>query len=221
MSLLAGYVRVSTEQQVEDRSHIKQRQKIEDWANENFDDYELTIYEDNGISGRADEREEYDQLIEDSEQYDAVIVRELSRFGRDLRKVLSDIEELEENDCDFISIKDEDLDTSTAQGQLLFNIIASFNQYWADIASERSQEMIQRRREEGKPIGRPSKLSDAQKAEVREMHREEEYSYSTLVEIVKQKYDIEVSRSTIYKYCDEGESEEGTAMKGVIEGNQQ
>jgi DNA invertase Pin-like site-specific DNA recombinase len=143
--------------------------------------------------------------MDNCQKYDKVVVRELSRFGRDLQSLLQDIEKLEDAECDFISVRDEQIDTSTAQGQLLFNIIASFNQFWSDLAQERTEEMIQRRREEGKPIGRPKKLSDEQIEHLKEIRKEHDYSYQTLTAIAEQKWGVEVTRQTMSRYMKETE----------------
>ena len=199
---VAGYIRVSTEQQKEEGSHENQREQLEEWADRN--DHDIEMFEDIAISGQAEERDDYDELMERAEEFDAIVVRELSRFGRNLRRLLNDIHDLKERGVDFISLKDN-IDTTTAQGKLLMQVIGAFNEFWANVARERANEMVQRRREEGKPIGRPKKLDDEQVAQVREWN-ESGLSYTTIAALVDQMYQIDVSRQTIYRYC----SEEGT-----------
>lgn len=196
---VVGYIRVSTEQQKEDDSHIRQRETVENWAEENVEgDYEIEFVEDLAISGQSDEREGYETMMDNLEEIDMIVVRELSRFGRSLKKILKDIEAMDEQGVDFVSIKDKEIDTSTAQGKLLFHIIAAFNQFWSDLAKERSEEMIQRRKEEGKPIGRPRKLSDKQIKELHSMRQAEGYSYATLKAIAESKNWVDsISRDTI------------------------
>jgi len=196
---VAGYIRVSTEQQKDEGSHENQRDKLREWAESN--EHEIEFFGDKAISGQADEREDYDELMDRAEEFDAIVVRELSRFGRSLRQVLNDIHHLNERDVDFISISDQ-FDTSTAQGKLLMHMIGAFNQFWADLARERANEMIQRRREQGKPIGRPRKLDAEQIEQVREWDKSG-LSYTTIAALVEQMYGIDVSRQTIYRYCAE------------------
>jgi DNA invertase Pin-like site-specific DNA recombinase len=194
---VAGYIRVSTEQQKEEGSHENQRERLADWADR--EGHEITFYEDIAISGQADERESYELLLEDAEQFDAIVVRELSRFGRNLQRMLNDIRDLKERGVDFISLKDN-IDMTTAQGKLMMQIIGAFNEFWANIARERANEMVQRRREEGKPIGRPKKLSDEQIEEVRDWN-EKGLNYSSIATLIEDAYGVEVSRQTIYRYC--------------------
>jgi DNA invertase Pin-like site-specific DNA recombinase len=194
---LAGYIRVSTEKQKEDGSHEKQRERLEAWADTH--DHHITMYEDIAISGQAAERDAYDRLLDDAQQYDAIIVRELSRFGRSLQQVLNDIDDLHECGVDFISLK-ENIDLTTAQGQLFLNIIGAFNQFWADLARERANEMVQRRREEGKPIGRPKKLTADELEQVYDW-RSKGLSYGEIATLAGEMFGIDVTRQTIYRYC--------------------
>jgi len=194
---VAGYVRVSTEEQKREGSHENQREHLEAWADRNG--HEILVFEDIAISGQADERPEYGELMNRAAEFDAVAVRELSRFGRSLQQVLNDIERLDDHDTDFISVS-ESFDTSSAMGTAMMQMIGVFNEFWANLARERAQENIERRREKGEPIGRPTKLNEEQKAEVREWN-EKGLGYAAIATLIEDAYGIEVSRSTIYRYC--------------------
>lgn len=202
MKRIGAYIRVSTEKQAQEGSHERQKETVEKWVAENVEEhFDIIFYQDIAESGQNLSREAHEQMMEESQDLDMVLVRELSRFGRNMRKMLNDIETLEDNNCDFISIKDEQINTSTAQGKLLFHIIGAFNQFWADIARERSEEMIQRRREEGKTIGRERKLSEEQISELWGLREEKDLSYSTLARIAESKNWCEtISKATIYQY---------------------
>jgi len=198
---VAGYVRVSTEQQKEDGSHERQREQLREWAGR--ESYELTLFEDIAISGQSDDRPEYDEMIERATagEFDGVAVRELSRFGRSLQQVLRDINTLDEHDVEFISIT-ESFDTSSAMGEAMLGMIGVFNQFWADLARERAKREVERRREAGEPLGRPKKLSEEQREQVREWN-EMGLGYSSIVPLVEDAYGVKVDRSTIYRYCTE------------------
>lgn len=201
---VAGYIRVSTEQQKADGSHENQRDELERWADRN--DHTITFFEDIAISGQSDEREAYAELMDRAEEFDAVVVRELSRFGRSLQKVLNDVDELADRDVDFISLK-ENIDLSTAQGKLFLNMIGAFNQFWADLARERANEMVQRRREEGKPLGRPRKVDDETLEQIYEW-RDMGLSYSAIAALVQDMTGESINQSTIYRYCKQNEAGE-------------
>jgi len=194
---VAGYIRVSTEQQREEGSHENQRARLETWAERH--DHELTIYEDIAISGQADDRPEYEAMMDSLDAYDAVAVRELSRFGRSLQRVLRDIERLQDEDVEFISVT-EDFATDSAMGKAMLQMIGVFNEFWANLARERANEMVERRRENGEPIGRPRKVDDDTMSQIREW-RESGLSYSAIATLVEDIIGEPIDQSTIYRYC--------------------
>jgi DNA invertase Pin-like site-specific DNA recombinase len=198
---VAGYVRVSTEQQKEDNSHERQADRLRGWAERNG--AEIEIFQDTAISGKDPNRESYQKLMGDPSEdelgivteYDALVVREMSRFGRSLQQV-----RLDEHDTDFISLK-EDIDMSSAQGKLMMHIIAAFNQFWSDWSRERALEYAERAREDDDlQLGRPTKLGPEQIEQVREWH-DMGLGYASIVPLVEDAYGVEVSDTTIYRYC--------------------
>lgn len=195
---VAGYVRVSTEQQQAEGSHENQRDRLEDWADR--EGHSIEIFEDIAISGQSDEREAHQDLMQRLDEFDAVVVRELSRWGRSLQKTLNDIDELDRHDVGFISLTEKNIDTTTPDGRLLLNIKGSLDQYWSDVAQERAREVVQRRKEQGKPVGRPKKLTDKQIEQVREWH-EMGLGYTSIVPLVEDAYGVDVTKSTVYRYC--------------------
>jgi site-specific DNA recombinase len=199
---VAGYIRVSTEQQKEEGSHHTQREKLQKWADRKGHDIE--IFEDIAVSGQAEDRPEYDEMMSRLDEFDMVAVRELSRFGRSLQKVLQDIEQLDEHEVEFNSIT-EDFSTNSAMGTAMLQMIGVFNEFWANLARERANEMVQRRREEGEPIGRPKKLQGEEMEQVHEW-REMGLSYSNIASLVEDAYGKSVDQSTIYRYCNESEN---------------
>ncbi|MDA1228672.1 MAG: recombinase family protein [Chloroflexi bacterium] len=79
----AAYLRVSTEEQVRSGySLTEQRQSIESWCQDN--DYELTFFEDPGISGRKVNRPAFNAMLQavTENQFDIVVVWKLDRLSR-------------------------------------------------------------------------------------------------------------------------------------------
>ena len=200
---VAGYVRVSTEQQKDDDSHVRQREQLEAWADRN--DHDLEIYEDIAISGQSDDRPEYQAMMDRAAEYDMVAVRELSRFGRSLQTVLRDIETLKAQDVEFVSIS-EDFGTDSAMGKAMMQMIGVFNEFWANLARERANEMVQRRREQGKHIGRPRKVDDDTVEQIREWN-DAGVSYAAIATLVEDIIGEPIDKSTIYRYCNEEKAE--------------
>jgi site-specific DNA recombinase len=198
---VAGYIRVSTKQQKQEGSHERQRDRLEDWADRN--DHDLDIYQDIAISGQSDDRPAYEEMMAAVKAggYGAVAVRELSRFGRSLQQVLGDIETLDEHDVEFISIS-ESFDTSSAMGTAMLQMIGVFNEFWANLARERAKEMVERRKAEGKPVGRPRKVDDDTLEQIREWD-DAGLSYSDIATLVEDIIGEPIDSSTIYRYCNQ------------------
>ena len=196
---IAGYVRVSTEQQKEEGSHERQRRRLKEWANRN--DHDLELFEDIAISGQSTNRPSYDSMMTRVEtgEFDAVAVRELSRFGRSLQQVLRDIERLDSYDVEFVSIS-EGFDTESAMGKAMLQMIGVFNEFWANLARERAKEMVERRKAQGKHVGRPRKVDDETLNQIREWN-EQGLSYSAIATLVEDIIGEPIDQSTIYRYC--------------------
>lgn len=202
----AAYIRVSTKQQKEENSHERQRERMADWAEDQGID-EVEFYEDIAISGQSDERDSYDDLMDEYELYDYILVRELSRFGRDPVKVLNDVEKIAEtDDVEFVSVTEPMLDTTSAHGKLMVRLIASINGFHADLRREQAQRMVERRKEKGLPVGRPKKLDEEELEEVYKWRRKG-LSYNNIATLIEDIYGKSVDSSTIYRYCKEQEVE--------------
>lgn len=230
MAQIAAYIRVSTEQQRDDGSHISQRERIAQWAAQHgydagqWDSYhtdkdewdsidgkttgEIRWFEDIAISGQSDDRDGYDHLMDSYSEFEAVVVRELSRFGRAPLTVLQDIEEIVGSDTQFTSIT-EDFDTSSAMGKAFVRIVAVINGMYADLRREQAIRAAERRKEQDLPVGRPKKLDDALIQEALDL-RKKEVSYSAIARIMEDKPDgpEEISRESIRRYCKEAKSDD-------------
>jgi len=209
MSDIAAYIRVSTQQQKDEGAHENQRESIRSWVEQSgYDpDEDIDWYQDIAISGQADNREQYSKLMDRYDDYEIVVVRELSRFGRDPLTVLQDVEEIIDSSTDFVSIT-EDFDTSTAMGKAFVRIVAVINGMYADLRREQAIRAAERRREEGKPLGRPKKLDDQELAEVFDL-REKGVSYTDIARIIETRPGgpDSISRETIRRYCKELDAE--------------
>jgi len=138
-----GYARVSTEEQVKSGSLNQQIDKIEDYCKRN--DHQLTkLFTDAGVSA-IKERPKFEKMMEKinssgdgNKDVDGIVVTKLDRFGRSVKDLVINMETLQEEDIDFISIGDS-LDTSTPNGKLLFHILSAFAEFEREIIRERMQ----------------------------------------------------------------------------------
>ncbi len=151
---IAVYARVSTinKGQDVDMQLIDMRKSIEMKGWSLFKEYV-----DRGVSGSKSSRPQLDKLMRDASEkkFDAVLVWKLDRFGRSVRHLVNAIAELESFGVAFISLKDS-IDLTTAQGRLMFQIIAAMAEFERALICERVKSGMANARSKGKQIGRPS-----------------------------------------------------------------
>ncbi len=138
--VVVGYIRVSTDRQVEDGISLDaQRGKIEAWA-KLHDETEVLIYEDAGISGASmDQRPGLqDALREVCRCKGALIVYSLSRLARSTRDTLSISDRLAKSGAELVSLS-ERIDTTSASGKMVFRMMAVLAEFERDQVSERTR----------------------------------------------------------------------------------
>lgn len=158
---LFSYCRVSTKQQLEDKTIEIQENIINRFVEFNKEKYEIIKYfKDEGISAFKD-RPDYEKMLEQlfNNEADGIIIKELSRIGRSVKQLVNLMDRLDKNDKHLIVI-DQNINTSTKEGRLFFHILAAIAQYEAELIKERTQEGIQRYVEEGGKLGRPKITED-------------------------------------------------------------
>lgn len=136
----ALYPRVSTEEQhINGLSLPAQKQALQEYA-ERMSYQIVGIYADEGISARkpVSKRPALLRLLEDVRQdkIDIILVTKLDRWFRNIKEYQLTQEILEAHNCYWKTIF-EDYDTSTANGQMIVNIMLAVAQNEADRTSER------------------------------------------------------------------------------------
>lgn len=148
----AIYIRVSTEEQhLNGLSLPAQRLALEDYASKN--NYTVVdVYADEGISARKSmsRRKELLRLLEDVKQgkIDMILVTKLDRWFRNIKDYNITEEILEKHNCHWKTIF-ENYDSSTANGQMVINIMLSVNQAECDRTSERIKSVFDYKRSQG------------------------------------------------------------------------
>lgn len=134
---VGAYVRVSTTMQEEKDSLKTQISKIESYCDlHNYDLYK--IYEDVG-SGGDDERKGFKELQRDIDSgiINILLVYESSRISRKSATLINFVNTMIEKNVDFVSISQQDLNTTTSTGRLFFTIQAGLGQYERELISKR------------------------------------------------------------------------------------
>jgi DNA invertase Pin-like site-specific DNA recombinase len=121
------------------------------------------------VSG-VKQRPELISLLSKIKPGDVLKVYKLDRLGRSTIDLLNIIKFLRENDISFISVTDN-IDTTTATGQLIFTVFAAFAEFERNLISERTKSGLEAIRAKGTKLGKPFKWSKEQIRQVIEMHK--------------------------------------------------
>lgn len=184
LGMLLGYARVSTLDQ-NPNLQLDALQKV------SCD----RIYTDKA-SGAKTARPELTKLLEQARAGDTIVIWKLDRLGRSLTHLVDLVAQLNERGIGLRSLQDP-IDTTTAQGKLVFNIFASLAQFEREVISERTQAGLAAARARGRVGGRKKGLSDAARAKAAyaaSLYRQKRLSINAICETVG------ISRATLYKY---------------------
>ena len=108
------------------------------------------------MSGSKDSRPELDRMLVAcrKRQADALVVYRYDRFARSLRQLVNALCEFDSLGIQFISLH-EGVDTSTANGRLVFGIFASIAEFERELIRERVRSGLRNAKAKGKTLGRP------------------------------------------------------------------
>jgi site-specific DNA recombinase len=149
MKTAIGYIRVSTEQQAtEGVSLDAQRAKIEAWCTHNG--YELAhVYVDAGISGKSmDKRPGLQDALKSLKKGMALVSYSLSRLARSTKDAISIGETVAKRKADMVSLS-EQIDTTTAAGRMMFQMLAVLAEFERNLTAERTTSALQHKKATG------------------------------------------------------------------------
>lgn len=161
ISKVGIYARVSTVGQDTENQLIELRRyaQARGWTSAEFIDQ--------GLSGTKteDQRPALKSLMQAarSRKIDAVVVWDFSRFARSMRQLVDALDLFRALDISFISLR-EGIDTTTANGRLMFGIFASLAEFERELIRERVLLGLSKARSAGKQLGRPKVAVDSQRA---------------------------------------------------------
>lgn len=145
--MILGYARVSTTKQ-DLESQVKRLESA--GATKMFTDI---------MSGRRFDRPGLTELMSFAREGDALCVVRLDRLGRSMRELLEIMEHLKARRVDFRSLE-EQLDTTTAAGSLIFHVFAALTDFERRLIAERTRDGLAVAMAKGNMPGRP-KIDDA------------------------------------------------------------
>ena len=127
---------------------------------------ELNIEEENIFldkqSGKDKERKGLKRLLEFCRKGDTIYCESISRMARNTKDFLEIIEQLNQKQVEFISLK-ECIDTSTPQGKFMLTVFSAMAQLERECILQRQQEGIAVARKYNKYQGKPQMKIDKEK----------------------------------------------------------
>ena len=180
--MLIGYARVSTP----DQNLDLQRDAFQTAGCER-------IFTDTASGAKA-ERPGLEEALGECRPGDTLVVWKLDRLGRSLPHLVETVHDLLAREVDFRSLQ-ENLDTTTSGGKLIFHIFAALAEFERDLIRERTQAGLAAARARGRKGGRPPGVADEKKRQAAlSLKKDATRTVGEICEI------LGISRNTYYKY---------------------
>jgi DNA invertase Pin-like site-specific DNA recombinase len=147
------YARVSTDKQKVDMQLNELRQFADRSGWKIYEEYI-----DQSFTGANTNRPAFLSMMDAARKrkFDMLLVWKLDRLSRSLKDLINTLDELGSCGIDFVSY-DNNLDTSTPTGKLVFQIVGAVAEFEKDIIRERVIAGLANARLKGKRLGRPPK----------------------------------------------------------------
>ena len=144
-------------------------------------------------SGAKSDRPQLEAAIDYLREGDTLVVWKLDRLGRSIQHLLQTVNKLQEKGIAFKSLQ-ENIDTTTANGKLIFHMFAALSEFERDIIRERTNAGLSAARARGRVGGRPAKMTAEQVTLLKKMHMDKDNSISFILET------FSIKPATMYKY---------------------
>jgi len=143
-------------------------------------------------SGTNSDRPQLTQCRDYVREGDTLVITKLDRLARSTFHLTQIAEELRSKKVELV-VLDQHIDTSTATGKLLFNMLASIAEFETEIRKERQMDGIAKAQEKGIQFGRKAKLTEDQ-IDALKADRESGLKISEIMT----KYTL--SKASVYRY---------------------
>lgn len=160
-------------------------------------------------SGAKAERPGLTQALKECRKGDTLVVWKLDRLGRSLSHLVETVRDLMAQGVGFKSLQ-ENIDTTTSGGKLIFHIFASLAEFEQDLIRDRTNAGLSAARARGRKGGRPKGVDEKKRKAALALSRDTTRSVREICEI------LGVSRNTYYKYIgleDNSSVKSGSAPK--------
>lgn len=162
------------------------------------------------MSGTKSDRPGLKQAFDFAREGDTLVVWRLDRLGRSLKDLIALVEELENRKIGFRSLQ-ENIDTTTSGGKLIFHLFGALAEFERNLIRERTQAGLQAARARGRKGGRRRKLTPQEIEIGRSLAADPKRSVSSICK------HLSISRPTYYRYIFR---EQGIIAQKALSGEQ-
>lgn len=145
------------------------------------------------ISGTVAKRPGLEQAKEHLRKGDTFVVWRLDRLGRSLRDLIDWIHWFEGQGIAFVSLQ-ENIDTTTPTGKLVFHMFGALAEFERNLIQERTRAGLQAARARGRIGGRKKALDEKKQRALTTLYNAKEHTVVELCEMYG------ISKPTLYKY---------------------
>jgi DNA invertase Pin-like site-specific DNA recombinase len=176
-----GYARVSTSNQ---HLHMQEDALKNDGCHQIFRDI---------ASGAKTARPGLEEALAYAREGDIIVVWKLDRLGRSVQHLIQTIKALSDRGIGFKSLQ-ENIDTTTSGGKLIFHIFSALAEFERDLIQERTRAGLKAARTRGRLGGRPSLLKSEQVKKMLAYYDEQKITVEEICKI------FNISRPSFYNY---------------------
>jgi DNA invertase Pin-like site-specific DNA recombinase len=150
------------------------------------------IFQEKVSGGKGVSRPALREALAYARNGDVFVVTKLDRLARSVHDLMQITQTLQDKNCD-LQVLDQELDTSTPTGRLIFHVLAVIGEFERELINERIREGRIRAMAAGVKFGRKPKLSKLEEESLAMWIKEEALSKEELAE----KFNVSVT--TIYR----------------------
>lgn len=156
---------------------------------------EKRLYQDMA-SGKKEARPGLQACLKALQPSNTLVVWKLDRLGRDLKHLITIVDELRKRDIGFkvLTGHGAQIDTTTANGRLVFGLFATLAEYERELIIERTHAGLRAARARGRLGGRPRKMNASA---LRMASAAMEDPKSVAYEVARQ---LNITTATLYTY---------------------
>ena len=143
-------------------------------------------------SGSLESRPELNKVLDQLRPGDTLVVWRLDRLGRSIRHLIDQLAALQERGVEFRSLQ-ENIDTSSSGGRLVFHLFASLAEFERDLIRERTNAGLKAARARGRTGGRPPLLTKDKLRTAHKLYEQQDMTVAQIGEV------LGVSRTTVYR----------------------